>query len=147
MDLPPVSDLVVTTVNPPAGLVMVGETNTITYTVLNQSAATVSGRWEDSVYLSADPTWDINDALLGKVTVARNLGPWESYSGSLTSQIPGVLPGNYYVIVRTDIRNYIPESDEGNNLGVSRQAFPDSHHKLTGRALHQPTLYRHRALL
>ena len=41
VDLPPVSDLVVTSVNPPAGLVMVGETNTITYTVLNQSAATV----------------------------------------------------------------------------------------------------------
>jgi hypothetical protein len=121
---PPMSDLVVTRIEPPAGTVMVGAPRTIAYTVLNQSAATVSGRWEDSVYLSADPVWDINDALLGKVTVSRDLGAWESYTGTLTAPIPAVVPGDYYVLVRADIRNYLPESDEANNLSVSTQTLP-----------------------
>ena len=38
---------------------------------------------------------------------------------SLTAPLPGVIPGEYHIIIRTDIRNQIPESDLSNNIGAS----------------------------
>ncbi len=124
VDLPPLSDLVVTAVSPPSDKKLVGESATVSYTVLNQSANPVNGRWEDTLFLSTDPSWDIDDTLLGKVAINRSLGPWESYSGSLTVPVPAVVPGPYYVIVRDDIHNCLPEGDKANNVGVSGQTFP-----------------------
>ncbi|WP_208492247.1 putative Ig domain-containing protein [aff. Roholtiella sp. LEGE 12411] len=37
--------------------------------------------------------------------------------------MPGVLPGDYYAIVKSDIRNQIPESNESNNLSASLDQF------------------------
>lgn len=141
LDLPPLSDLVVTAVNPPADLAMVGSNNTITYQVLNQSANAASGRWEDTLFLSTDQVWDIDDTPLGKVTVEQSLGPWESYDGTLTAQIPGVLPGNYFIILRSDIRNSIPESDEGNNFGVALHTVQIDMVELTVNAAYTNSFY------
>ncbi len=37
----------------------------------------------------------------------------------MTAPLPGLLPGDYFVIVRSDIRNQIPENSEENNIGGS----------------------------
>ncbi len=42
-----------------------------------------------------------------------------SYSSTITSSIPGINPGDYRIIIRSDIRNNIPESNENNNIGAS----------------------------
>jgi CARDB len=44
-----------------------GQQTSISYTVHNQGANTAKGTWVDSVYLSKDGQWDINDPLVGKV--------------------------------------------------------------------------------
>ena len=42
-----------------------------------------------------------------------------SYVETVTAPIPGILPGQYYVLVRTDILDDIREVDEDNNSRVS----------------------------
>ena len=47
------------------------------------------------------------------------LPPMTSYTGMLTAPLPGVAPGSYYVILRTNIRDTIPETTLSNNLSAS----------------------------
>lgn len=113
------ADLVVSSVSVPSSGYS-GQPATIIWNVTNQGSSSADGAWTDAVYLSKDAVWDINDPLVGVVQHSGTVPPSENYSGSLAAGLPGVIPGNYYVIVRTDIKNNIPEqSGEGNNTGVS----------------------------
>ncbi|MFN3151569.1 CARDB domain-containing protein [Bremerella sp.] len=119
IDLTLPADFVVGTINVPSTGVP-GAEITVGYTVENQGSNPAFGYWTDSIYLSADETWDINDPLLGRVR--PNLGTLAvgaSYNESLTALLPGVVPGSYHVIIRSDILNHVPEADENNNIGVS----------------------------
>jgi subtilase family serine protease len=100
-----------------------GQNASITYTVTNSSSQTAQGRWSDTLYLSKDPVWDINDRLFAKHTQSGPLAPGDHYSPTVTAPLPGVTPGEYYVIIRSDILNQIPESDENNNLSASVDRF------------------------
>jgi len=115
--LPPVDLVAGTFVLPVNGAP--GQTAAITYTVTNGSATAAQGTWTDSLYLSTDTTWDINDKLFTKYVKTGPVAGGDSYSPTVTAPIPGVTPGEYYVIVRSDILNNIPESDENNNLSAS----------------------------
>jgi len=116
--MPPPADLIVTAVEVPASGVP-GQMATITWTVKNQGTFDAVGQWYDSIYLSQDDVWDITDPRIGMVQHTGGLAVGNQYTGTLTAELPGVVPGSYYVIVRTDIRNNVRESDEGNNIGVS----------------------------
>jgi WD40 repeat protein/subtilase family serine protease len=119
----------VITVAPPADLVVesmsvpgVGSPGTpmpIQWVVRNVGSNAAVGQWYDSVYLSADDRWDINDTLIGRFERSGRLEPGASYTGQLNEPLPGVVPGNYYIIVRTDARNTIREVDDSNNVGVA----------------------------
>ncbi|MBD2169240.1 DUF4114 domain-containing protein [Calothrix membranacea FACHB-236] len=115
-------DLVAGTIKIPANGVP-GQNATIEYTVENRSSEAVIGNWYDSIYISADDKWDINDSLFAQVQVFESLESGESYSKTVNAALPGVLPGNYHVIIRSDIRNNVPELDESNNLGASLDQF------------------------
>jgi hypothetical protein len=115
--LPPV-DLVAGTVTIPASAFS-GQNITITYQVSNHSSNPANGTWYDSLYLSPTPNWSVDDPLLGKVTQNQHLAAGGSYSGTLTAPVPGVVPGSYYVIVRSNILNTIPETTLSNNLSAS----------------------------
>ncbi|WP_198648553.1 CARDB domain-containing protein, partial [Cyanothece sp. BG0011] len=116
--LPAPSDLVVTDVTVPNSAIP-GQGISISYSVENQGTDTAFGTWTDSVYLSRDTQWDINDTLVGQVTRSGNIASGDSYSQTLNGVVPGVNLGDYHVIVRSDIRNQVPEVDESNNVGVS----------------------------
>jgi subtilase family serine protease len=116
--IPPPSDLVVTNITVPTSGIP-GQGINITYTVQNQGTDTSYGSWTDSVYLSRDTQWDIGDALVGQVNHSGDVAGGASYTGTLNNIIPGVNLGNYHVIVRSDIRNQVPEVNENNNTGVS----------------------------
>ena len=93
-----------------------GETIKVEWTVSNSGVNPATGEWSDSVYLSKDGVWDINDPLLGRVTVNQTLNPGQSYKSTLDAILPPVIPGGYRLIVRSDIYNQIYEGDtEGNN--------------------------------
>ena len=54
-----------------------------------------------------------------RVTHVGDVEGGGSYTESLTAALPGVLPGDYQIIIRSDILNRIPETDEANNIGVA----------------------------
>src|SRR5262249_3813364 len=67
----------------------------------------------DAVYLSASPVFTPDAILLGQVQHTGDLGPGQSYTASGTFTLPGVTPGNYYLLVRANSQN---EVFEGSNL-------------------------------
>jgi hypothetical protein len=119
INLPPPADLVVTNITAPSSGVP-GQPANINWIVTNQGPNNADGQWWDSLYLSSDTTWDINDPKIATVVHNGTVGVGGSYNGSINAALPPVVPGNYYVIVRTDIKNNIREgANEGNNTGVS----------------------------
>ena len=114
----PPSDLIVTNVIQPAAA-SPGESATFNWTVQNIGANPATGLWTDTVYLSTDQTWDIGDVLVGRYAAGVNVAPGQTYNGTLSTALPAVNLGNYYVIIRTDIRNRVIETNENNNTGAS----------------------------
>jgi hypothetical protein len=120
--LQPPADLVVGTITIPTNAVA-GQSVTLTYTVRNAGSNTASGSWVDSIYFSDDDQWDLDDALFARVTHSGSVPPAGSYTETVTAPLPGLVPGDYHVIVRSDIRNQLPESNETNNLAASLDAI------------------------
>ena len=96
-----------------------GGTASLTYTVENASDSELDGEWFDSLYLSSDDRWDLDDVLLARVRNTDPLPGRDSYQQTVDFELPGVLPGEYRVIVRSDILNTVEETDEANNLRAS----------------------------
>lgn len=120
--LPP-ADLVVGTINIPAGT-DVGASVTLTYTVENIGTNPARGSWQDTLYLSSDDQLSLDDLPLGTVTHSGDVpGGGGSYTETLITTLPGVIAGDYRVIVRSDIRNAIFEIDETNNVSASLDEF------------------------
>ena len=115
--LPPV-DLVAGQVTIPVNAVP-GQNMTVSYTVLNQGSNTALGSWQDSLFISADTNWDVGDKLFASVTHTGDVPPGGSYSNVVTAPLPGVLPGDYHVIIRSDILNHLTEADKSNNIAAS----------------------------
>ncbi|HND50976.1 MAG TPA: CARDB domain-containing protein, partial [Pirellulaceae bacterium] len=119
IELPPPSDLRVQSVTGPAE-VRVGEMFDVKWTVANSSREPATGSWFDSVYLSADGVWDVNDKLLGRVGYSGNLLPGQSYDAVFHARMPAVTPGNFRLIVRADIFNQVYEDQgDANNITPS----------------------------
>jgi subtilase family serine protease len=134
IEQPPPADLVVTGVSAPASAT-VGDPVTLSWTVENRGAHPARGWIRDAIYLSADAVWDLDDPLVGlserEIDLAANAmevvvmksGLTSFYraspEGEITEELPGVVPGDYYVIVRTNVRGTIRESDSRNNTAAS----------------------------
>jgi hypothetical protein len=89
-----------------------GEPIHVSWSGKNASGYPLLGDWTDAVYLSQDDQWDINDVLLTTVPHTGGLLQDATYSQSVTANIPGVLPGEYYVIVRADLYNQEKQAGE-----------------------------------
>jgi RHS repeat-associated protein len=96
-----------------------GMRGSITYSVINQSTQALSGSWYDSIYLSTDAVWDINDTLFSRVALSETINGGERYAQTASGIFPGVIGGDYSVIVRSDIFNQVTEDNDNNNLTVS----------------------------
>ena len=94
----------------------------ISYTLKNTSNNTVVGSWVDAIFISKDPFWDQADKLAGyhEIIPETDILPGESIDLIQYVQLPIVRPGDYYIILKTDVYNYVPESNITNNT-VSSQ--------------------------
>ena len=120
IQLAPPADLAVGTVTIPAsGAASAGQNVAISYQVTNRGGNPANGSWYDAIYLSTTPTWSASDPLLGRVFQSRDLLPAQSYTGSLTAAVPGLAPGPYFVIVRTNVLGSFPEVNLTNNANAS----------------------------
>jgi len=79
--------------------------------------------WIDSIYSSNNYQWDVDDPFFAQVRIAGPLRPDTEYTATAKGLLPGVISGDYKVIVRSDIRNSVAESDEKNNLIASLDSF------------------------
>jgi Tol biopolymer transport system component/subtilase family serine protease len=118
LQLPPPAELNITNITPPASVTL-GDPSVFTWAVQNSSANMVNGIWQDSIYLSTDTIWDSGDMLIGQKQRSGTLAAFATYTETLNSPIPPIETGTYYVIVRTDARNTVRESDESNNVSTS----------------------------
>ena len=108
-----------------------GDAVTVSWDGANTTGLQLLGDWSDAVYLSTDGAWDIADILLATVPHTGGLAAGLSYSQSVDVAMPGVMPGDYYVIIRADLYNQEKESgQEGNNV-LPSAAIPLDVHELT----------------
>jgi RHS repeat-associated protein len=112
------ADLTVGTITVPANATP-GLNANIQYTIHNNSDNAAIGSWKDSIYLSSDAVWDVDDVLFASVQKSHSVVAHGSYSESVTSELPGLTPGSYHIIIRSDILNQLPESNNANNIGAS----------------------------
>lgn len=96
-----------------------GDSITVNYTIKNLDNINVAGSWFDSIYLSADGSYDPSDVLIGRVEHTGGLAPLASYAGQLTAQLAGVTDGTYRVIVIADSRGNIGDANRSNNARAS----------------------------
>jgi RHS repeat-associated protein len=118
VNLPPPVGLSVANVTTPAAATL-NTPVSITYTVHNSSQIAAQGSWEDAIYLSPDGTWNANDPLVGEVSHSGGVAGGSSYTETLTASLPGVAPGNYYAVVRTDILYNVSSAGTITNIGSS----------------------------
>lgn len=116
--LQPPTDLVAGLIEIPTN-VWSGLLASFTFSVENRSTHNAVGSWTDALFLSADATWDLRDELIARVEHQGDVPAGGGYTNIVTAPLPGVAPGRYYVIVRSDIRNRVPEPDEQNNFAAS----------------------------
>jgi Ca2+-binding RTX toxin-like protein len=100
-----------------------GESLSVSYQVKNQGVDTAIGRWTDTLYLSKDDVWDLNDAVFGSFEHIGNVAPNSTYDGLITAEIPGVNPGNYRVIVKSDVRDGVPDINVFNDNVASTSSI------------------------
>ena len=116
-------DLTVASVGNPTATIH-GSNMTVNWTVRNDGSDPGQGVWWDYVYLSADDRWDLGDTIVGRAAydsasrgvLAPNGG---TYQGTLTARMPGVMPGEYHLIVRSNLLQTLAETAYTNNTGVS----------------------------
>jgi RHS repeat-associated protein len=113
-----VTDLAVTSVGAPSAG-QPGQTVTVNWTVGNQGNLDAGGGWQDAVYLSQDQVLGPSDILLSLAPHSGGLSAGVSYPGTADVVLPGVLPGDYYLLVQTDRRGQVPESDRNNDVLAS----------------------------
>lgn len=132
--LPPPADLVVTNITVPP-TAEPGIPLTISWTVENQGSNPAVGQMRDGIYISADTTFSPDAPMVGIRTRYINLAPGAAASfqevitlsaeqmagliGSITGPLPGVSPGAYHAIIKTNLRNNIRETTLDNNDNFS----------------------------
>jgi hypothetical protein len=131
---PAPADLIVSSITIPANA-FPGEEVTIAWTLKNIGENRATGRLRDAVYISADTIFQAEDPVFGVLTHDIDLPPNSSVQlsmkvnltklfradaeGNLTEELPGLTPGKYHALVRTDIRRNIRESNTENNTLAS----------------------------
>jgi hypothetical protein len=124
-------DLEVSNLSVAATELWAGDVVHVSWDGANTTGYELFGSWTDAVYLSTDDTWDFGDILLGTVPHTGGLAAGAAYSASIDVNMPGVMPGDYRIIVRADMYNQEKEAGRDANNVVASQALPLGVHRLT----------------
>lgn len=108
-------DLVVTNVTAPDTVYLGYLVDSVRWHIQNLSANPSEGVSTDGIYLSKSPVYDSSARLIGLKNKMLDMPAVGTDNLSAAPVTSGVPEGNYYIIVRTDILNNIPETDKTNN--------------------------------
>ncbi|MEZ6134264.1 MAG: RHS repeat-associated core domain-containing protein [Pirellulaceae bacterium] len=98
---------------------LLGDAITIQYTVENLSETPAEGDWIDSIYLSKNNFIDKTDRLIARIPRNGGLAGNTSYTQSLEALLPALLEGPHRILVVTDSRGAIPDTNRNNNFASS----------------------------
>lgn len=117
----PLYDLVIESVTTGVATAKLGDQVTVNWVGRNDGAETVTGAWwYDEIYLSTDTMFDGDDTNIGWQDEGATLEPGGTYPSSRDVTIPmWVSPGTYYILVYADRWDYLPETDQTNNVLAS----------------------------
>jgi hypothetical protein len=105
--------------------VSTGQSFSIGWTVKNQGAFEAAPNWFEGIYLSADPTLNVDsDTLLTSVFRGSSLGPGLTYDVTANVTVPSCISGTYYLFVLTDNRHQIFEFDPGFDAEANNSSQP-----------------------
>lgn len=113
------SDLIVKNIGILTGNNILGDSSSVSWTLHNTGTNTASGYLKDAVYFSRDSVLDPGDILFGTLEKNTYLPPKTTEFRSMRQPLTGLIPGDYYVLVKTDLQNNIVEQNESNNIAVS----------------------------
>ena len=127
----PQGDLIVTSVTV-QGTAVSGKPLNVAWDVLNADPnITVSGGFADGIFLSNDS----KVIYISKLIHEEEVGPHESYHAEKEIIVPGFLPGDYYILIKTDVSNRVYEADENNNVTASDPISFDMEELILGTAV------------
>ena len=136
LTLPP--DLQVTSITVPVAALTAGVVD-VSWQITNRGVGSADGNWLDRIYLSNDATVG-GDQLLGSLAHTGGLASGNSYTGSITAQLPELADGAYYIVVVTDAAAEVFEhQNENNNASFSTDPFSVVHPDLRVTSLSVPT--------
>ncbi len=98
--------------------VQIGDPVLLSWTIRNNQIVAADGDWTDSVFVSTDATWDIDDTLIGTLSHTGGLASGATYNGQLTVNTPPQVGGTLYFILRIDSSQVVRESVETDNEAV-----------------------------
>ncbi|MBK9637153.1 MAG: hypothetical protein IPO63_04820 [Bacteroidetes bacterium] len=96
---------------------------TINWKVKNIGHYSASGVINEGIYISKDRVWDVNDPLLRNFTTNVNVAPQGEINNQATVSLTEALNGFQQIIIKTDLLNYILESNDSNNTGISEDSI------------------------
>jgi len=98
-----------------------GENVEVSFTISNiGTGGTGLVPWKDNVYISTGAIFNpVTATSVSQPTNMSALSGGNSYTKTVTFDIPDYIGGDYYVFVKTDINNKIQETNENNNTLVS----------------------------
>ncbi|MBN8597234.1 MAG: hypothetical protein J0L78_06130 [Planctomycetes bacterium] len=115
----PSVDLLPLAVSPPS-VAEEGQSFAFTWSVKNTGEGNASGNWVDKIFLSQTPAIDGSAVLLRAVTRTGGLAAGASYLVNDQAVVPAGLDGTFYLVLRTDSENNVPEPvGESNNVRAS----------------------------
>jgi len=122
IEIPDPADLVVSSIDLPDD-VFLGDDISVDYTIKNIGPNQAIGTLRDALYFSKDTAFDgVIDKLLGVNDRYLVIPPGDSTVSNITDRMPGVLPGGYRSIAKTNTLNTIIESDISNNQFVTEDS-------------------------
>ncbi len=98
-----------------------GRYTTITYSVKNAGDGLAQGSWTDNIYLCRSSEWNEAEAIFFDSVLHNDMsvGAGSSYEGVIRGIAEGLLSGEYYVFVKTDMSSRLSEQSETNNISAS----------------------------
>ncbi|MEM7374104.1 MAG: CARDB domain-containing protein [Bacteroidota bacterium] len=117
IELAPPSDLKVMDVQAPQTGIS-GQPITVAWTISNEGIGqTLVDTWTDRIFLSSDFVLDSSDIILGSYSRSGGLNAGETYTDSLSIELPIEADGNYLLLLKTDQNDALYEHQaESNNL-------------------------------
>ena len=98
-----------------------GRYTTITYSVKNAGDGLAQGSWTDNIYLCRSSEWNEAEAIFFGSVLHNDMSvaAGNSYEGVIRGIAEGLLSGEYYVFVKTDMSSRLGEQSETNNISAS----------------------------